>query len=113
MHRQLGDADAGPLQQFFLEEEIPARGHSGPNAEGELLDELSPGINREAWQVEGVMSLVQSAKLNGHDPWAYLRDVLERLPSHPKQPHRRATAAPLVEARRLFCKRRSSLQTAF
>jgi len=30
-----------------------------------------------------VMSLVQSAKLNGHDPWAYLRDVLERLPSHP------------------------------
>ena len=30
-----------------------------------------------------VMSLVQSAKLNGHDPWAYLKDVLERLPSHP------------------------------
>ena len=30
-----------------------------------------------------VMSLVQSAKLNGHDPWAYLQDVLERLPSHP------------------------------
>jgi transposase len=29
-----------------------------------------------------VMSLVQSSKLNGHDPWAYLRDVLERLPSH-------------------------------
>jgi IS66 C-terminal element len=29
-----------------------------------------------------VMSLVQSAKLNGHDPWAYLRDVQERLPSH-------------------------------
>jgi transposase len=29
-----------------------------------------------------VMSLVQSAKLQGHDPWAYLRDVLERLPSH-------------------------------
>ena len=29
-----------------------------------------------------VMSLVQSAKLNGHDPWAYLSDVLERLPSH-------------------------------
>ena len=30
-----------------------------------------------------VMSLVQSAKLNGHEPWAYLRDVLERLPGHP------------------------------
>jgi len=29
------------------------------------------------------MSLVQSAKLNRRDPHAYLRDVLERLPSHP------------------------------
>lgn len=28
-----------------------------------------------------VMSLVQSAKLNGLDPWAYLRDVLQRLPT--------------------------------
>ena len=28
-----------------------------------------------------VMSLVQSAKLNGLDPWAYLRNVLERLPT--------------------------------
>jgi hypothetical protein len=28
-----------------------------------------------------VMSLVQSAKLHGHDPWAYLRDVLQRLPT--------------------------------
>ena len=27
------------------------------------------------------MSLVQSARLNGHDPWAYLRDVLARLPT--------------------------------
>jgi len=32
-----------------------------------------------------VMSLVQSAKLNGHDPWAYLKDVLERLPTHPSR----------------------------
>jgi transposase len=29
-----------------------------------------------------VMSLVQSAKMNGLDPWLYLRDVLERLPTH-------------------------------
>jgi transposase len=45
-----------------------------------------------------VMSLVQSAKLNGIDPWAYLRDVLARIHGHPSQkldellPHRwRAT----------------------
>lgn len=41
-----------------------------------------------------VMSLVQSAKLNGPDPWAYLRDVLARIHTHPSQrleellPHR-------------------------
>ena len=28
-----------------------------------------------------VMSLLQSAKLNGHEPWAYLKDVLTRLPA--------------------------------
>ena len=28
-----------------------------------------------------VMSLLQSAKLGGHDPWAYLKDVLTRLPT--------------------------------
>jgi transposase len=30
-----------------------------------------------------VMSLIQSAKLNGHDPYRYLKDVLERLPTQP------------------------------
>ena len=29
-----------------------------------------------------ITSLLQSAKLNGRDPWAYLKDVLERLPTH-------------------------------
>ena len=28
-----------------------------------------------------VMSLLQSAKLNGHEPWAYLKNVLTRLPT--------------------------------
>ena len=27
------------------------------------------------------MSLTQSAKLNGHDPYAYIKDVLMRLPT--------------------------------
>lgn len=29
-----------------------------------------------------IMSLIQTAKLNGHDPFAYLKDVLTRLPTH-------------------------------
>ena len=41
-----------------------------------------------------VMSLIQSARLNGHDPYAYLKDVLTRLPTqraslvHELLPHR-------------------------
>jgi hypothetical protein len=27
------------------------------------------------------MSLLHSAKINGHEPYAYLKDVLERLPT--------------------------------
>ncbi len=27
------------------------------------------------------MSLIQSARLNGHDPYAYLKDTLTRLPT--------------------------------
>ena len=37
-------------------------------------------VTAEAYAI--IMSLLQSAKLHGHDPWAYLRDVLTRLPSH-------------------------------
>lgn len=29
------------------------------------------------------MSLVHTAKLNGHDPYAYLKGVLERSPTQP------------------------------
>jgi len=49
-------------------------------------------MGRKAWLFAGselagkraavVMSLVQSAKMNGHDAWQYLRDVLVRLPTH-------------------------------
>ncbi|WP_336849501.1 transposase domain-containing protein, partial [Pseudomonas juntendi] len=28
-----------------------------------------------------IMSLIQSARMNGHDPYAYLKDVLMRLPT--------------------------------
>jgi transposase len=72
-------------------------------------------MGRKAWLFAGselagqraamVMSLVQSAKLNGHDPWAYLKDVLERLQTHPNNrieellPHRWAATKTGVALR--------------
>ena len=38
---------------------------------------------RAGKRAAAVMSLVHSAKLNGHDPYGYLKDVLARLPTQP------------------------------
>jgi transposase len=75
------------LGRFLLDGEV-----SGHNNHLENL--LRPwAMGRKAWLFAGselagkraamVMSLVQSARLNGHDPWAYLKDVLTRLPTYP------------------------------
>lgn len=66
-------------------------------------------MGRKAWLFAGselagqraatVMSLAQSARMQGHDPCAYLKDVLTRPPTHPNRridellPHRWASAA--------------------
>ena len=48
------------------------------------------------------MSLVRSAQLNGHDPYAYLKDVLTRLPTQRDSaisellPHRWVPSAGMV-----------------
>ena len=44
---------------------------------------LFAGSLRAGQRAAVIMSLIQSAKLNGHDPYRYLKDVLERLPTHP------------------------------
>ncbi|KVL18312.1 IS66 family transposase [Burkholderia ubonensis] len=44
---------------------------------------LFAGSLRAGRRAAAVMSLVQSAKMNGHDPYVYLKDVLARLPVHP------------------------------
>ena len=43
---------------------------------------LFAGTQLAGQRAAAVMSLIQSAKLNGLDPYAYLRDVLTRLPTH-------------------------------
>jgi transposase len=55
---------------------------------------LFAGSLRAGQRAAAVMSLIQSAKLNGHDPYCYLKDVLTRLPTQPNShieellPHR-------------------------
>jgi len=44
---------------------------------------LFAGSLRAGKRAAAVMSLIHSAKLNGLDPYAYMRDVLERLPTQP------------------------------
>lgn len=44
---------------------------------------LFAGSQRAGKRAAAVMSLLQSAKLNGHDPFDYIRDVLKRLPTQP------------------------------
>jgi len=44
---------------------------------------LFAGSLRAGKRAAAVMSLIHSAKLNGLDPYAYTRDVLERLPTQP------------------------------
>lgn len=55
---------------------------------------LFAGSLRAGKRAAAIMSLVHSARLNGHDPYAYLRNILERLPTQPNSriaellPHR-------------------------
>ncbi len=60
---------------------------------------LFAGSLRAGQRAAAVMSLVHSARLNGHEPHAYLKDILERLPTQPASridellPHRWQCAA--------------------
>jgi transposase len=91
--RYIGDGDL-PISNNWVENQIR------PIALGRA-NWLFAGSLRAGKRAAAVMSLVHSARINGHDPYAYLKDVLERLPTHPASridellPHRwnLATAA--------------------
>jgi hypothetical protein len=42
---------------------------------------LFAGSLRAGQRAAAIMSLVHSARINGHEPHAYLKDVMERLPT--------------------------------
>ena len=64
---------------------------------------LSAGALRSGQRAAAIMSLIQSARINGHDPYAYLKDVLTRLPAQQAReidqllPHRWTTIPPMSE----------------
>lgn len=59
---------------------------------------LFVGSLRSGKRAAAIMSLIQSARMSGHDPYAYLKDVLTRLPTQPASeigqllPHQWASA---------------------
>ena len=74
-----------PLTRFLLDGDVPIDNNH-------LENQMRPwGVGRRNWLFVGselageraamIMSLLQSAKLNKADPWAYLKDVLTRLPT--------------------------------
>ena len=74
------------LTQFLDDAQVPIDNNA-------IENQIRPiAIGRNNWMFAGslragqraaaVMSLIQSAKLNGHDPYAYIKDVLTRLPTH-------------------------------
>jgi hypothetical protein len=60
---------------------------------------LFAGSLRAGKRAAAIMSLLHSARINAHDPYAYFKDVLERLPTHPANridellPHRWSPAS--------------------
>ena len=73
--RYIGDGDL-PISNNWVENQIR------PIALGRS-NWLFAGSLRAGKRAAAVMSLVHSARINGHDPYAYLEDILERLPTHP------------------------------
>ncbi len=73
------------LTTFLSDAAVPIDNNAAENAIRPLA------VGRKNWLFVGsqlageraavLMSLIESAKLCGHDPWAYLKDVFERLPT--------------------------------
>ena len=73
------------LTRYLDDGRVPIDNNAAENAVRPLA------VGRKNWLFVGsqqageraavVLSLIESAKLNGHDPWAYLKNVFERLPT--------------------------------
>jgi transposase len=73
--RHLGDSSV-PCDNNWVENQIRSIAIGRSNW-------LFAGSLRAGKRAAAIMSPIHSARLNGHDPYAYLRDVMERLPTQP------------------------------
>jgi transposase len=75
------------LTRFLDDGDIPIDHHWNENRIRPIAlgrsNWLFAGSLRAGKRAAAIMSLIQSAKLNGLEPFAYLKDVLTRLPTHP------------------------------
>ncbi len=73
------------LSRFLDDGDVPIDNNAAENAIRPLAvgrkNWLFVGSQQAGERAGNILSLIESAKLNGHDPWAYLKDVFERLPT--------------------------------
>jgi transposase len=73
------------LTQFLNDGAVPIDNNAAENAIRPLAvgrkNGLFAGSQLAGERAAVLMSLIESAKLSGHDPWAYLKDIFERLPT--------------------------------
>ena len=73
------------LIRFLDDGDVPIDNNCAENAIRPLAvgrkNWLFIGSQQAGERAGNILSLIESAKLNGHDPWAYLKDVFERLPT--------------------------------
>ncbi len=86
VHRPCGNSEVLRSTRFIDDGQLPIdnnwiENQIRPIALGRL-NWVFVGSLRAGQRAAAVMSLIQSARMNGHDPYAYLKDVLTRLPTH-------------------------------
>jgi len=73
------------LIRFLDDGAVPIDNNAAENAIRPLAvgrkNWLFVGSQQAGERASNILSLIESAKLNDHDPWAYLKDVFERLPT--------------------------------
>jgi hypothetical protein len=73
------------LAHYLVDGDVPIDNNAAENAIRPLAigrkNWLFVGSQQAGERAGAMLSPIESAKLSGHDPWAYLKDVFERLPT--------------------------------